>query len=98
MDKLRGLVRLHRMGMERRGIASAQKYRKKLKETALRSGDVDDLPELEELVTAYRTTRPGQSRSVGSSSLALNWPTQAEKRANNRGCEKVAAWTSEYFA
>lgn len=73
MDKLKELVRLHRMGMEKRAIArvlgmspsTEQRYRKKLETAGLLRGDPEELPELDELVAvcASGTPRPQQERS-----------------------------------
>jgi transposase len=73
MDKLKELVRLHRMGMEKRAIArvlgmspaTEQKYRKKLDAAGLLQGDPDVLPDLDVLVAACRgaAPRPRQERS-----------------------------------
>ena len=73
MDKLRELVRLHRKGMSKRTIArvlrmspsTEQKYRKQLNEAGLLYGDVDQLPELDVLVSACKGTivTPRQEQS-----------------------------------
>lgn len=73
MDKLKELVRMHRMGMDKCGVARAlrmsrsteQKYRKLLDAAGLLHGDVEDLPELDVLIAvcvSARTT-PEQERS-----------------------------------
>lgn len=73
VDKQKELVRLHRMGMEKRAIArvlrmspsTEQKYRKKLDAAGILRGDPDDLPEVEALVAVCESTtqRPKQERS-----------------------------------
>ena len=66
MDRLRELVRLHRMGLQKRAIARAlrmspsteQTYRKRLEAAGLLAGAVEDLPELEVLMAACRVPAP----------------------------------------
>src|SRR4051812_2745865 len=73
MDRLRELVRLHRMGIRKRDIArslgmspsTGQGYRKRLEGAGAPGGEVDDLPELDALIAACRsaTPPPPQERS-----------------------------------
>lgn len=74
MDKLRELVRLHRLGRNARAVArvlrmspnTERRYRTILAEAGLLDGDPDDLPELDVLVavcSAGRSSPPEQEQS-----------------------------------
>lgn len=84
MDRLRELVRLHRMGVPKRSIAASlrmspsteQRYRARLADAGLLEGDVEGLPELDVLIAACRVRAPAPPQE--RSSIASWRPRVAE--------------------
>lgn len=82
MDRLRELVRLHRLGSGSREVArllelspkTELKYRRAIEEAGLLDGPADDLPELEALKEAVLTAHPPAKRAPTQSSVQAWMP------------------------